>query len=468
MNAPIPSVSPPTAGGRRPPRAPAWPLVGSLPRFLADPFRFAVETHRRCGDIYRLDLGMLDLLVLNHPRHARHVLRDRTRIYVKGGALMESMRSVVGNGLLLSEGELWRRQRRLMQPHFNRKNLEAMSGVMLAVIDRALDGWDPLVASGRPFDVVPELSKITMQAIVGALFGAELDDRDIRTIGDAIVDIQYYVLRGAAFQSMPAWLPRPGQRKFQRSLAAIDAILARFIAQQRSGRARPGTLLATLVDGTDEATGERMNDAQLRDELVTMLLAGYETTAQTVSWALYYLAADPIFAAQMTAEIDLLCGATPPSFAQLPPLTSTHNALKEALRLRGPVFWTWRTATEDDEIDGFAVPAGTTVALNFYAMHRHPALWSSPEAFDPGRFAPGHPHATDPSAWLPFGTGQRQCIGLDFAMIEGLLILARVAQRYRLRAVPGREPRPRLGTTIMAKDGIWLLAERRDECPTTP
>lgn len=457
MRPPVPSTltSPP-------PRAPSWPLLGSLPGFFADPFGFVLAAQRTRGDLYRLDLGVLEVLALNHPRHARHVFRDRARIYTKGGIFWDSIRSFMGNGLPLSEGELWRRQRRMIQPHFQRASLAAMTTVMLEVIEAAMPRWRALADSGAPFDVVPELTAITMQVIVRTMFGADITDADLRAVTDALVDIVDYMFRGAVFNALPAWMPAPGRRRFRSAGAAIDDVVGRLIARQRDGSARDGSLLATLVDAVDAETGATMDNTQLRDEAIAMFLAGYETTSATVAWALYHLAHSPGAAAELGAEIDAVLGTGAPILADLPQLPRTRWALQEALRLSGPIFWIWRTATEDDEIDGYRVRAGATVSLMVHAMHRHPTLWTRPDSFEPDRFSPTRsPEGAEPAPWMPFGTGQRKCIGTDFAMIEGQLLLARIAQRFHLHPVPERVPRPHLATIIQPRGGLWLRLEHR-------
>jgi cytochrome P450 len=211
----------------------------------------------------------------------------------------------------------------------------------------------------------------------------------------------------------------------------------------------------------DEETGKQKTDAQLRDEAVALFVAGYETTAAGMAWACHFLAQQPETARRLQAEVDGVLGSRQPGFADLQQLTYTRGVLQEALRMYPPSYWIPRTAAEDDELDGYRIPAGTQVAVLTYVLHHHPEIWESPQRFDPDRFTPERSAGRHKHAWIPFGAGQRQCIGKEFSLMEGQLILARVAQRFQPSAIPGREPQMQLSGSLHTRNGVWVrLTER--------
>lgn len=446
------------------PRAAGWPLVGPLPALLARPFEFFAEAHRRHGDIYRLDLGPARVVVLNHPRHAQHVLRDHAANYRKGGAVWGSLRTVLGDGLVVSEGDFWLRQRRMMQPQFHRQRLAALTDLMVRAIDRSLAALAPSAADGRPVDLLPAFNHLTMNVVVDTLFGASLPRAALDEVADAMAYVLDYVMVGALTQRLPPWLPVPGKRRFTRDLARFDRVVYDIIAAARGGRG-DNHLLAMLLDVVDDATGEGMSDRQVRDEVATLFLAGYETTSIALTWAFHFLTGHPEVLDRLQSEVDGALAGRAPSFADLPRLPYTRMVLQEVLRLRPPSYWTPRVAVEADEIDGFPIPAGTDIVSLTYMIHRHPDVWAEPDRFDPERFAGDTSArgvaARHPFAWIPFGAGQRLCIGRDFAMMEGALALAMMVQRYRVSPLAGRTARMGRSTTLRPQDGLWVRLAAR-------
>jgi cytochrome P450 len=454
------------AGPPGPPAIKGWPVAGAVPHLLRDPLGFLTQARATYGDIYRLNLGFTDMVVLNHPRHAQHVLRDSARKYGKGGEILEFARTFLGNGVFLSEGDFWLRQRRIMQPQFHRQQLAALTAMMVKTIDEVLASWAPAATTGKPFVMLPALSQLTMRTAVTTMFGAAVTEQEIDRIAKELQFMLGYILLGAVTQHLPAWLPAPGRRRYQQTLANYDQLIYRIIAEgrQQQAQAQQGNqLLALLLNAVDEETGESMTDRQLRDEVATLFLAGYETTSLALSWTIELLAHHPDVLARLQAEIDQVLGGRLPAFADLMQLSYTRMVLQEALRLRPPAFWTVRKAVVDDEIDGYTIPAGSEIALMIYMIHHHPEFWANPLHFAPERFAPDQAAggARHPFAWIPFGAGPRLCIGRDFALLEGALALAMMMQRYTIHALPGRQAQPVPSTTLRPKGGVVVRLEPR-------
>ncbi|WP_437592016.1 cytochrome P450 [Sorangium sp. So ce1000] len=447
------AVSPPSARG--------FPLVGVLPHLLKDRLDYLLSTRNELGDLYTIDLGVARLVALNHPRHAQHVLRDNARNYRKGGALWESIRSLIGNGLPTSEGDLWLRQRRMIQPEFHRDRLAAMCDLMVQAVDDGMAGIGAAAAAGRPINAERELPHITMKVILNTMFGSGITKEEADAVGGSLQYAIDYMIFGAMFQGLPRWIPAPGRRRFERSVKRIDEHVFRFIAQRRAQPGRGGDLLSILLATVDAETGEQMTNQQLRDEAVSMFLAGYETTSVSLAWALHFLVANPEILRALVAEVDAALGDRRPGFADVPKLPLALAVFQEALRLYPPAYWIPRTAIEDDEIDGFRIPAGAMVGVMSYVLHRHPDQWETPARFDPGRFTPERARERHPLSFIPFGIGQRQCVGKEFALMEGQLILARLFQRFGVSAVPGRTPRLHVATTLRTSGGVWLRLEPR-------
>lgn len=438
------------------------PLIGVLPQLLMDPFGYVVRSWEQLGDIYALNLGFIKVVMLNHPRHAQHVMRDNAQNYHKGGPIWESLRGFIGNGLVVSEGAFWLRQRRLMQPQFHRQRLAGLTDLMVEAVDEALQAWLPAAGSGKPFDLNTNFNQLTMRVIAKTLFGTALSAQQLDELSDLLVYALNYLLTDASTQSLPAWLPIPGRRRYRQSIARYEEIVYQIIRDGREGNGSENHLLAMLLNMVDEETGEAMDDRQLRDEVATLFLAGYETTSIALSWIMHLLLQHPQVTAKLQAEVDAVLGDRLPTFADLPHLSYTRMVIQESMRLYPPSFWLPRVAREADEIDGHAIPAGTHVISFNYAYHRHPEFWPNPEQFDPERFTPENSAGRHHFAWIPFGAGQRQCIGRDFALMEAQLALAMVVQRFQASPVDKKEVKPMLASTLRPKRGIRVYLERRN------
>ena len=396
--------------------------------------------------------------VINDADAIERVLHGNARNYKKSDGY-EELRPVFGDGLLISEGETWKRNRRLIGPAFHHKALQTLCGLMIAETDRLLDGWAGKCASGEPFDLAAEMSRLTLTIVGRALFGVDLSE-DAGEVGGALAVVLRFVdSRMVSLLRLPHALPLPTHVKFRRAIAVLDAHVAGVLRERRGQPARETPdLLELLLAAQDERGG--LTDTQLRDEVMTLILAGHETTATALAWAFQLLSLHPHAGTALMGELAQLDGRAP-SFEELPRLRLLAQTLQETMRLRPPVWILERQAIGPDQLCGRAVEPGERVTIAPYLIHRHPDHWENPEGFDPGRFSAERAQGRHRAAYLPFGLGPRQCIGSLFAMMEGQLILARVLQRYRVELLSGALVEPELMLTLRPKGGVPVLLRHR-------
>lgn len=445
---------------KNPPKTRGLPLIGSIPAVLKEQADFLAYARAEYGDVYTLNLGMMSVVMTNRPEHAQYILRDNAKNYAKGGAMWDAVRPLVGNGLVLSEGDFWLRQRRMMQPFFHRQQLGKMAELMVSAIEDGMKDWDSAAASGEPFNIASAFSGVTMKVIMKTTFGGDIDEAEIENMSREMTYALDFVLPNMITSKIPGWVPVPGRKRNQEALEKIDAFIYRIIEKRRQNQVVSGDLLSMLVQMVDDETNTEMSNQQIRDEAVTLFVAGYETTALTLAWCVHFLTQQPEIAERLYTEVDQALGIEPPTFETLMRLPYTRMILQEAMRLNPPAFWIPRTAVEDDDIDGYKINAGDMVAVVIYGIHHNPDVWENPEKFDPERFSPENSERRNQFAWLPFGAGQRLCLGRDFAMMEGALALAMLTQRYHLKATD-HVAKAALSATLRTKDGVWVGLEKR-------
>ncbi|MCB9761136.1 MAG: cytochrome P450 [Alphaproteobacteria bacterium] len=445
----LPALSASTTPARPLPRAP----LSAVARLLWDPYTFMATAPARHGDVFLLDVGVARVAVLSHPDAITHVLRTHAKNYPKEGAMWDGVRTLMGNGLVVSQGPHWQRQRRMMQPHFKRARLAAIVDRMSEAIEGVLDAWDD--RTDGPINMNALCPHLTMAVTVRAVFGTGIDTEDVQAVGDALAFALRYLVRGMALSMLPRWLPLPGRRRYAACLRVIDDVVYRMIERCRQEPSGEG-LLRLLIDARDQDSDEGMSDQELHDEVLNLFIAGYETTATGMAWALYAIAEQPWIGDRIREEVRAVAGDAPLRAEHLHQLTWTRMVVKEALRRYAPAWQVMRTAVEDDEIGGYTVPAGTQIMLSFCGSHLHPQVWPEPERFDPTRFTPEAEAARPRDAWMPFGTGKRMCIGKELSLMEGSLLLAQILRRHRLSPLPDRSPVPRLSLVTTSRDGIWL------------
>jgi cytochrome P450 len=434
-------------------------IVGQMrpKRFTLDPLTFTAGIARDFGDIAHYKLGPLHVYQLNHPGLIREVLVDKADKFHKPRLVKRGLRPTAGDGLLTSDGTLWKRQRKLIQPAFQHDRLPAYASVMVIHAQSMMDSY----REGDVRDIGADMAVLTLGIVVKCLFGADLprEARDISRPMLAVLDAANGRLNSVLRTS---WLPTIRNLRERRAIAELDAILQLLIRTRRAEKESGGDLLSVLLAAADEESGARMSDQQLRDELMTLFGAGHETTAIALTWTWYLLSRHPEVKAKLDEELDRVLAGHPPSVNDLPRLPYTEMVIREALRLYppGPAFA--REPVEDVTIAGYDVPKGSLIIISPYVLHHDPRFFSDPERFDPERFAPAWEERIPRYAYLPFGGGPRVCIGNGFAMMEARLILATVAQHYKLSLEPDEAIRPVQLVTLRPSGPVRMKIERRE------
>lgn len=436
------------------------PLTGVLRELRRDSLGFLTSTFQQYGDVSRYWLGPLRSHLIVHPDGVRHVLQEHVRNYTKDHVSYGMLRWAAGNGLLTSQGDFWLRQRRLAQPAFHRQRIAALGELMVDRSEELLAGWEKRAADGQPIAIDEEMMGLALGIVGDALFGSNVRRQTESVHRNFTVISEQVIARFRSFNLLPPVLPTRFDRAWRRAMAELDRVVYAIIAERRQSGEDSGDLLSMLMLARDEETGEQMNDRQLRDEVLTMLVAGHETTANLLTWAWALLDAHPQVAERLRAELVAVLGDRRPAVADLPRLRYTRMVIDETLRLYPPVYILSRQVAADDTIGDYRIPAGSAVDISPYLTHRHPAFWDEPERFEPERFAPERAAARHKYAYFPFSTGPRMCIGNSFALIEATLILATAARRFRPRLANGTIPQPVPLITLRPAGGMPMLIER--------
>ncbi len=429
--------------------------------FRRDPIAFVMNTARRYGDVAHWRFGPRNLYLLSHPDYVKEVLVTRQKNFIKSYALQRA-RVLLGQGLLTSEGDFHLRQRRLSQPAFHRERVESYGEVMAVYAARTAQRW----RDGETRDVAQEMMRLTLAIVGKTLFDADVEG-EADEIGAALTDAMLLFDRlTVPFNELLDYLPLPGTRRFLRARERLDATIYRIIEERRRSREDRGDLLSMLLLAQDEeGDGGGMTDLQLRDEALTLFLAGHETTAVALAWTWYLLSQHPEVEARLHAEVDEVLGGRLPTAADLPHLPYTRMVLAESMRLFPPAWIMGRQPLEGFEIGGYRIPAGSIVIMSTWVIHHDPRFYDEPFAFRPERWTPEEESRRHRFAYLPFGAGPRKCIGEGFAWMEGMLMLATLARRWRLRLVPGHPVEHKPLITLRPKHGLRMRLEQRSPVP---
>jgi cytochrome P450 len=452
--------------------------LGLIPTMRRDTLRLLTGLANDYGERVRIPfVGGRSVLLLSNPDDVGHVLVANQNNYVKAPTY-RPLKELLGNGLLTNEGEDWARQRRLVQPMFARRHVLGFGPAMVDAATRLLDGW-----AGRPegtvVDAAEQMSALTLDVVGRALFSADLTGEagEMAPALTTVLDAYTKLVRNPAFWVVPKFEKwrTPNRRRAEWAERYLRGVVDRIITRRRgetrlSGSSVPTAaadpdrtpdLLDMLLAARDEATGAPMNEQQIRDELMTFMLAGHETTANALAWTLYLLSKHPDARARLEDEVDTVLTGRPPAAADADKLEWTNAVISESMRLYPPAWIIERQALAEDRLDGLAIPKRGIVVTPPYLIHRNPRHWPNPEGFDPSRFLPGAAAGRHRLAYLPFGGGRRQCVGSGFATLEAALLLATITQRFRLNAVPGAAPTPQPTVTLRPADGIPMTLHRR-------
>lgn len=412
------------------------PFLGSLLDVKRDRLGF-LEKLQAFGDVVVFRMGPKSIYFVNCPAGVRRVLRDNYRNYRKGVGLTQA-KPLIGDGLLTSEGLLWQRQRRMARPAFEPASMAGYAAAMTSAIDAMFGRWDREKERKSPVNIFSEMSRLTLDILVRCLFGADFAYR-AETVEKAFgIATEYAIHRMTALFGFTARLPTPRNLRFSRALKDLDEVVQGLIASRRSSSDKAPDLLSELLRARDE-NGAGMSDKQLRDEIMTILLAGHETTACTLAWAWYLIAMNPLAAGKLKRECDLTLPSRRPVASDLGKFTYANLVLSETMRLYPAVWLIPRKAIEPDVVAGFAIPPGADVIISPYALQRHPSYWNRPNEFLPERFEEIVNNRLDPDVYIPFGAGPRSCVGKNMALLEAQLILIMVTQKYCLKLATDRD-----------------------------
>ncbi len=446
-----------------PPGPSGLPLLGSVFEVKHDVLRLLLHGMLDHGDTVRFRFGPWDFVTLHRPEDIRAVLLERHAEFHKSPSY-EGLRLVLGNGLLTSEGEFWQRQRKLATPAFHHRRLVEFAATMTRCTSELADAWAPRVRSGdATLDVFEHMTALTFRIVGLTLFSTELSEH-AGAMGPALATVVEHAnhLATSLMLAPPPWVPTPRNLRFRRAIAVIDELVLGIIAQRRaSGVEQPDLLGMLMAASGEDDPSARMSDAELRDEVATLVLAGHETTANALTWTLLLLSQHPDIDARVHDELERVCAGQPPTFEQLAALPYLAQVLDESMRLYPPAWMFERIALNELELGDYAIPKGTLVAISPYTLHRHPGHWPRPTRFDPERFSDAAQAARPRYTYLPFGGGPRQCIGTNFALIEAKLVLATLLQRYRFELLPGQDLRPDPAITLRPRAGLRMRVHAR-------
>ncbi|MBH8561916.1 cytochrome P450 [Nostoc sp. CENA67] len=423
--------------------------------------QFYLDSWQKFGDLFRFYIGPKALYVVTNPYYVQHILVDSHQSYGKGAAY-DGLKLLLGEGLFTSDGELWQRQRRLMQPFFTENKIKKFGAAMSEATLQMLERWQPYVENGESLEITAEMERLTMSIIGQTMLSVDTGDRNTE-IGQALkTGLTYIAQRATKLFNVPLFIPTASNCPFKQARNSIDKFIYNLIAERRNdSQQQPKDLLSELLQARDDESGKGISEKQLRDEILTIFVAGSDTTTTALTWTWYLLSQHPEVKHKLYAELETVLGGRTPTVEDMPRLKYTKMVILESLRLYPPVWTIPRSSVKEDVVDGYHIPANSTVLISQYIAHRHPDFWPEPEKFEPERFTPEKSKERPTYAYFPFGGGPRTCLGIHFSMLEAQLILATVAQRYELNLVPGHVVEAETVAQLRPKYGLKMTLQNR-------
>jgi cytochrome P450 len=446
-------------GSRVPPGPHGLPILGVSLDMLRDALSLLRRAAREYGDIVRIPVLMGDRILLNHPDFIEQLLVIQQSKFHKSTLSKEATQRLLGQGLLISEGDFWRRQRRLAQPAFHRARINQYAATMVEIAQEHMRKW----RGGEERDVAHEMMATTLDIAVRTLFGTTLPG-EAEQVGRAMTFLMRYSLsRARSPVALPASWPTPRNRRANREFAFLDSLVFRIISERQAhGNSNHHNDLLALLMGAMDEDGSQMTPQQLRDETMTLFLAGHETTALTLSWTWYLLGGNPVVEARLHEELSGVLGGRAPEPADLERLPYLQAVVNEVLRLYPPAYILARTSIAPCSIGGYDFPTGSTMLASQWVMHRDPRYYDEPDAFRPERWLDGLAARLPAGAYFPFGDGPRRCIGQGFALLESALVIATIAQKFQFRLVPSYSATPEPLVTLRPRQGIRMTLQARN------
>ncbi|WP_017652954.1 cytochrome P450 [Fortiea contorta] len=432
-------------------------LVGSLVDFGQAPLDFLTRCGREYGDIVPMYLALNPACLLTNPSYIEQVLKERNFFIKSRGS--RALKSLVGEGLLTSEGESWLRQRRLLQPVFHQKRIANYGNIMVSYTEQMLETW----RDGETRDVHQDMMRLTLNIVMKTIFNRDLADQEAQNVAEALNSaMDWFESKRKENFVFVEWLPIPENIRYKNAVEQMDLTIYQMINQRRTSNENSGDLLSMLMEARDEIDGSQMSDRQLRDEIATLMLAGHETTSNTLTGVWLLLSRYPQVRDKLLAELQQVLGNNSPSIADIPQLPYTEMVIKEAMRIYPPVFMMAREAAQDCEIGGYEVPSGCMLMMSQWVMHRHPRYFAEPEVFKPERWTNDLEKSLPRGVYFPFGDGPRICIGKSFALLEAVLILATIARKFELTLVPEHPIVPQAAITLRPAYGVKVVVRSLD------
>lgn len=447
--------------GKSPPLVSGFPLIGVLPHLVRSGHRFFLDTARRYGPIARLKMGTSPTFLISHPDYVRHVLQDNDENYHRGKK-GDDLELLVGSSLFTTWGKPWLRDRRMIQAAFQRARMAGFVEVMAEVTNKTIERLQIAADANEPLDIKKEIDRLSLGIIVRTLFNTSLDEELDEVGRSLLVMLSFLSYRTTRPIKLPLSLPTPRHRAFRAALQSIDSIVDRIIHERQRRGDSTDDLLSLLLSARDES-GTGLAMSSVRDQVRAFLLGGYETTATALSWICYLLSLHSTVERRLHAEVVSVLGGRTPALEDLPRMPYVRMVIEEVMRLYPPAWTFTRESIADDTIDGYRIPAGSTIFISPYVLHHLPGLWSNPEGFDPERFAEEHATARPRFSYMPFGAGPHVCIGNHFAMVEMQLVVAMLVQACSLHAIPGPPVEVPPLFLLRPRDGLLMSVHRRSQ-----